>query len=109
MMNRRGFLKIVALSATLPASSYLVSNLIEQRPNNHLYSSFYLKWKEYYGKSPEDYLSSIEVIIDSKDAYRKKIKEDFFMGEVFEFEGFFLSKTEAAGLASLFRLGNATF
>lgn len=109
MMNRRGFLKIVAFSATLPASSYLVSSLIEKRPSDYLYSSLYLKWEKYFGETPEDYLLSIEGVIGSKDAYREKIKEDFFKGEVFEFEGFFLSKTEAAGLASLFRLGNATF
>jgi len=108
-MNRRGFLKVVAFSASLPASSYLVSNFIEQTPNDYLYSTFYLKWKEYYGESPEDYLLSIESIIGSKDAYREKIKDDFFVGKVFEFEGFFLSKTEAAGVASLFRLGNTTF
>ncbi len=106
MLNRRCFLKIIAFSASLPASSYLLHDLIEQPPISNLYSSFYQMWEEHYGESPEDYLISIEKLIGSKFSYREKLKEDFFTGEIFEFEGLLLSKTEAAGLASFFKMGN---
>ena len=104
MNSRRKFLKLAVAASSLPITKCLAIESCTKEGEINMLSSLYKRWVHHYGQTPEKFLASLGQGINDPLFYQAKIKNDFLIGDVFEFGGVVMSKTEAAGISTLITL-----
>lgn len=104
MTSRRSFLKAVLAASSLSVTKCFGLESTVDSGNLDYLTSLYESWTNHYEQTPESYLASLGNEIKDPSFYKSKIKHDFLIDDVFEFDGVILSKTEAAGISTLLTL-----
>ena len=109
MLNRRSFLKTIVAASSVPVIKCFAVEASANGIELNKLSLLYKSWLSQYEQTPENFLASLGHTINDPSFYKSKIKDDFMTGNVFEFDGLVMSKTEAAGLSSLIHLSSPNF
>lgn len=100
MLERRSFLKMALAASSLTTLPYFEIFRNRSHQEEDL-KQLREQWIEQFSLFPEDFLEAQGEVTKNSHAYRSQVTTDFIVGDIFEFKGLIMSKTESACLSLL--------
>lgn len=100
MLERRSFLKMLLAGGALTALPYSKVNNV-RIDEDILFAQLRDNWISKFSVLPEDFLQTLGEITRDTHKYKAQVTEDFINGDILDFNGLILSKTESACLSLL--------
>ena len=100
MLERRSFLKMLLAGGALTVLPYSKVNNVRIH-EDILLAQLRDNWISKFSLLPEGFLQTLGEITKDTHKYKAQVTEDFVNGDVLDFNGLILSKTESACLSIL--------